>query len=202
MSYDNILNGPHKELIDRAIDAGYPPSVIREGLVREGIDAYTQQEIAEYVEHYLQEVLNRSLQEQKDLFSELNSSLPALQASNIVDETKKLNYFSLLELDALRAEKFIQMMMRGEQIPVNIQNFEKLAKIKQNVVTSLTTLMEYKKAIQEAQNAQFNSTRVDMDRLTPFLSQLSDTDRDIALDVMNLIMESKTEEVSRFLPNQ
>lgn len=204
MSYEKILKSPHLTLINKAIEANYSPSVIREGLVREGIDEFSISEIEEYVQHYLQEVLNRSIAEQKEIYQELNSSVPTLMANNLKDDQKQLTYQVLLELDVLRAEKLIQDMIQGKSVPatMNIMYFEKLARIKTNVVTSLTTLLEYKKAIQEAQNAQFQSTRVDLDRITPYLSNLSDNDRSIALDIMNLIAESRTEEVTQFLPEQ
>lgn len=193
--YEKILNSPHRETIDRAIDKNYSPSLIREGLMRDGVDEFSISEITEYIEFYYQEVLNSSMQEQHELFNNLSSSVPVLLANNVQDSTKKVTYQTLLELDILRAEKFTQDLMKGIPVPINLDSFRKLADVKLKVISSLTTFLEYKKAIADARAAQYKSTKIDVDKLGPYLSKLNDQERSIALDLMNLIMDSRMSDV-------
>ena len=193
-----IVERGHDTLINPLIEEGSAPSLIREELVRKGVSAYSVDEIAEYVQHYYQTILNKAFSEHADRYSSVNNSVPVLLADPLLnaksDEQRRATYHLLLELDVLRAENLIQQIVAGKFPKVSIDAFQKLARIKENVVKSLTTLLEYKKAIQEMKLATYQANRVDMSMMDDFLLQLNDHDRTIALETIQRLIKSRTQE--------
>lgn len=193
-----ILEKGHDVIIDPMIEGGAAPSIIREDLVRRGIDCYSVDEITEYVKHHYQTVMNRAFTEHEDLYATVNNSVPVLLAdpvlNNSTDEQRRANYHLLLELDVLRAENLMQQVLAGKYPKVSIDAFRKLSKIKENVVHSLATLLEYKKAIQEMKLASYRANRVDMGQIDSYLNQLNDHDRAIALETIHQMLQSRTQE--------
>lgn len=190
-NFEKIIGSPHQKMIDMLIDQGRAPSMIREELVRIGVDQYTLVEIEDYVRDYFATVYKRAASEHQQQVVELSSSLPVILLDGVKSVQTKVSYQALLELDVLRGEKLTQEVM-ASKLPLEnkIRHLSTLARTKQGVVKTLVEFLEYKKAIEAAKQAQFQARTIDMNLFKNYINQLSDGDRSIALDTVAFIMEA------------
>lgn len=198
MSYEKIIESKYKSKIDQLVEQQLPPSIIRQSLVQEGIDYFSIQEIESYVQHYFQVVINDSLQEHGELATDLSNSFAMIMVDKLdgqPEPQQRLTYQRMLELDVLRAEKMIQTLFKGEQLPCNLNDFRTLAAIKQQTIHSINTFLELKKAIGQAKDVTRQAAKLDVAKLGTYLSGLSDDQRNVALDVINVVMETRLQEL-------
>lgn len=108
---------------------------------------------------------------------------------------QRLTYQRMLELDVLRAEKMIQTIMKGDELPCNLNDFRTLSAIKSQTIHSINTFLELKKAIGQAKDVTRQAAKLDVQKLGSYLSGLSDDQRNVALDVINVVMETRLQEL-------
>lgn len=198
MAYEKIVESKYKAKIDQLVEQQLPPSIIRQSLVQEGIDYFSIQEIESYVQHYFQVVISGSLQEHGELATDLSNSFAMIMVDKLdgqPEPQQRLTYQRMLELDVLRAEKMIQTIMKGDELPCNLNDFRTLSAIKSQTIHSINTFLELKKAIGQAKDVTRQAAKLDVQKLGSYLSGLSDDQRNVALDVINVVMETRLQEL-------
>lgn len=197
---NNELPQKYKAFVDRCIDQQKPPIVIYEELRKKGFE-WPVEEIVIYVENYHKSILGESFKEYSEKYREIQNSYPNALMNQVLTETteesRKLTYLQLLELDVLRVEKYIQDLSAGREPPlISIRQLKELIKLKQTVVDSVFKLTEVKRAIDEAnhsaQTAFKQANSIPMDEFSNYLKSLSDPDRHIALETLNFLMTQRS----------